>query len=336
MSEGDNMDRKIASLIVVALLVVTAGAFIAVDHDPVDADTTTTGTVNVYYNASGSSTWTSSTQDAYNLYLAVYGARTSLGYSMATTGANTQWYVTTGGYSNPNTSYGLISEINGSTTFSIYGYNTTNASWDDISSLPLGWLRPYADYSAVTVVGAVSSVYANVAIVQGNASTSSISTTDLASPVSVQGNSSYYYTFLLCDSTATVTVPSGTSVKVPSGSSYVSHTLTTAELQAGITVCGYGSDAYLALLDAVGSSLVGQTTSWIDQGSYYTYYSWMDSLFGVGTVSQSNSDGSMTYYYWMSMDNEGNYLNWTLGYYSTVHFDQTNVKSNFVITYAFS
>ncbi len=318
---------KIMTFALIAVMIAAGGASFIGFHDS-DADSDSAQTIKVFYNATGTETWTSSGQNAYNVYLAIYGAMSSLGYTFETTASNTQWYVTSGGYSNPNMTYGQIDKVNGLTDFTILGYNSTSG-WVDISGVALGWLRPYSDYADVSVVGSTHSVYANIAIKMGNASTGSISSGDLIGLTSVQNDPAYYYTFFLIDSSATVAVPSGTQVKTSSGV----HSLTDEDLQSGITVCGYGSDAYLALKDAVGSALDGQLTSWIDHGEYYTYYSWMDTLFGVGTTSET-SEGITTYHYWASYDDSmESYLDWTLGYYSTVHFDADNVQGNFAIMY---
>lgn len=323
-----------ALAIFVAILMISAAGMVGISNsDSVDADATAAGgSVKVYYDA-GEDGWKSSVQTAYNLYLAVYGAM-SLGYTITTTAANTQWDVDEGGYSNPNMNYGLINEVNNSTTFSIKGYNNTSGEWDDIKNVPLGWLRPFADYSTVTVSGAFSSVYANVAISSTSSDVGCSSLTGMITPTEVQGNSAYLHTFTLMDPNAMVSVPAGTQVKVQTSSGIVSQTITSSDLLNGVTVCGYGSDAYLALRDAVGSgSLVGQMDAWEyhDMGDYgyYTYYSWMDTLFGVGTVSEGSN-----YHYWSSYDSTmSNYLSWTLGYYSSVHFNATNQMSAFLIMY---
>lgn len=326
MEKSDKMKCKAIALVLIMVFAMGVGIL----TDESSAETADAETVKVYYNAAGTNTWTSSVQDAYNVYLAIYGARTDLGYSMATSATNTQWFVTSEGYSNPNMGYGLIDEINGSTSFTIYGYSI-DSEWIDITGKALGWLRPYSDYSDVTVDGLSSSVYANVAIIQGTGSTATLS--DMIAVTSVDGRSDCMYTFLLIDSSGSVAVPSGTQVQVSNGSGVVTQTLTTEQLQSGVTVVGYGSDAYLALKDAVGSSLVGQQVSWIDQGGYYTYYSWMDTLFGVGTTSEKSGDATI-YHYWASYDSNMNYLNWTFGYYSILHFDASNVMNDFVIMYS--
>lgn len=202
-----------ALAIFAAILMISAAGMVGISNsDSVDADATAAGgSVKVYYDA-GEDGWKSSVQTAYNLYLAVYGAM-SLGYTITTTGANTQWDVDEGGYSNPNMNYGLIDEVNNSTTFSIKGYDSTNDRWDDIKNVPLGWLRPFADYSVVTVPGSSSSVYANVAI-STSATVDCDSLAGMISTTEVQGNSAYLHTFTLMDSANMVSVPAGTQVKV--------------------------------------------------------------------------------------------------------------------------
>lgn len=326
------MNQKVGSVLIAMIMIVIAGTVLVSDQSSADSDVAVSpGNVKVNYNATGTSTWSTTTVDAYNIYLAVYGAKDILGYAFTTTGANTQWDVDEGGYSNPNKEYGLIDQFNGSSSFSIMGFDSVDAEWQDITDVALGWLRPYADYSAVEVSGAPSSAYANIAIIQGAATVASINQFE---PLTVvEGDSDYLYAFTLVDSSATVSVPAGTQVKVMSDSGLVMQDLTSEQLQTGIVVYGYGSDAYLALKDAVGSSLQGQMESWINHGGYYTYYSWMTSLFGVGTSSVTGDDGTVEYHYWASYDSNGGYLNWTLGYYSAAHFG-SNVETVFSIIYS--
>lgn len=325
-----NKKRMLAVFLAAIMLAVAFGSIIQISDDAsATNDTQSQGNVKVYYYNTEAQAWRDSTQTAYNLYLAVYGALDDLGYTMTTTAANTQWFKEEVGYSNPNINYGLIDEINGSGSFTIKGYNNTNSQWEDITNVPLGWLRPFADYSVVDVGGHYS-VYANVAIYSGNQNCDAIQ--GMIQPVQVQGNDTYLCSFDLYDAAGSIVVPIGTQVKTMVGGVIQTVYLTSDMLLNGVTVYGYGSDAYLALKDAVGISLVGQTDAWINHGDYYTYYSWMDSLFGVGTSSET-VDGETIYHYWASYDSNEAYLDWTFGYYSAVHFDSANVKTSFTIMY---
>lgn len=325
-----NMKRTLAVFLAAMMVAVAFGSIIQISDDATATnETQPQGNVKVYYYNSDAQIWSESIQNSYNLYLAVYGALDDLGYSITTTAANTQWFKPEIGYSNPNINYGLIDEINGSNSFTIRGYNNTTSQWDDITDVPLGWLRPYADYSVVDVGGHYS-VYANVAIYAGNQNYNTIQ--GMIQPVQVQGNDAYRYSFELFDGTGAITVPSGTQVKTMVGGVIQTVSLTSDMLLNGVTVYGFGSDAYLALMDAVGSGLRGQTDAWVDHGDFYTYYSWMDSLFGVETSSEI-IDGQTVYHYWASYDSSYTYLDWTFGYYSSVHFNNANVKTSFIIMY---
>lgn len=318
---------------IAAALMMMAVCITVVDATD-DADATSVGTVKVYYYNSNNQQWDSSTQTKYNLYEAIYGARTTLGYTLTTTGANTQWY---SGY-NPNMNYGLINEINNSTDFQIFGYNNTDGAWNNLTNYALGWFKPYADYVAVNVDGHYAA-YANVAVVtqdnQGNFYDYT-TITDMIPLTPVQNVSACLYSFQLFDTTGTITLTQGTMAKVLNGSTYEYQDISNLDLTTGITVYGYGSDAYLALLDAVGSNLSGQMTAYIAHTGYYTYYSWMDTLFGVGTVPDIQNNVIVGYSYWMSMDSQSNYLNWTLGYYSPEHPDSSQQENAFVLMYFYS
>ena len=99
--------------------------------------------------------------------------------------------------------------------------------------------------------------------------------------------------------------------RIPTGATFYGRTSASAEatlltlsqdnLSAGIVLQGYGSDAYLALFHATNGAVVAQEETYIYNSvyNYYTNYSWMSHMFGVGTVSTPNPDGPGTIYdYW--------------------------------------
>lgn len=327
---------KTKAFAIMAAFMMLAVAGIAVVGVSDDSDATTTGSVKVYYYDENGSQWDSATTIAYNLYIAVDNVDSTLGYTITTD--NSSWK---SGY-NPDKDYGLITAVNNSANFKIYGYNNADEAWNEITNYPLGWFRPYADYTAVNVDGHYAA-YANVAIVtqDGQGAYHDYTTiTGMIGLTEVQGDSDFLCSFFLADETNRVNIPAGTQVKVFNGTTYEYQTITTQDIRNGITVYGYGSDAYLALLDAVGASLSGQMTAYIAHTGYYTYYSWMNSLFGIGTTSTTES-GITTYYYWESLDPNAvlpgdEYLQWTLGYYSPMHFDSNQVLNEFWVIYTYS
>jgi len=329
------MKTKAFAIMAAVMMLAVAGIAVVEVSDKSDA-TTIAGTVKVYYYDEANTQWGSKTETAYNLYIAADNAASTLGYTISTN--NSVWK---SGY-NPDKDYGLITAINSSSNFKIYGYNNADSAWNDITNYPLGWFRPYEDYTAVNVDGHYAA-YANVAIVTQNGQGTYYDYTTITGMIDlteVQDDSDFLCSFYLADATGRVSIPAGTQVKVFNGTTYEYQTITTQDIEDGITVYGYGSDAYLALLDAVGASLSGQMTAYIAHTGYYTYYSWMNTLFGIGTTSTTQS-GVTTYYYWEALDPNAvspgdEYLQWTLGYYSPVHFDSNQVLDEFWVIYDYS
>lgn len=315
---------KIFAIAAAVMMLAVAGiAVIGFD----ESEATSTGSVKVYYYDANNSQWGSASVTAYNLYIAVSSAATTLNYTVTTD------HATWKSGNNPDKDYGLVTSVNNNANYKIYGYNNQDQAWNDITNYPLGWFKPYADYVAVNVDGHYAA-YANVAIVTKNAQGEYYDYTTITEMIgltSVQ-SSSNMYTFTLKDDTASVEVPEGTTVKMLSGSTYTYQPLTTQMLRSGVTVYGFGSDAYLALLDAVGSSLVGQMTAYVAHTGYYTYYSWMISLFGKETVTLMEGGNIIGYQYWELKYGE-TWANWTLGYYSIEHPDTEQNKSTFSLIY---
>ena len=102
----------------------------------------------------------------------------------------------------------------------------------------------------------------------------------------------------------------------------------------------------MALKDAVGSALAGQLLGWQTNinpntgATYYTYYSWMSTLFGAGTVSEFGYDEDLEqnyskYTYWASYTGTGGYLLYNFGWYSQLP-GAYNGGSEFKLTYEVS
>lgn len=324
-----NMKTKAFAIMAAFMMLAVAGIAVVGVSD--ESDATSTGSVKVYYYDSTDQEWKSSTKVAYNLYEAIVDAISDLHYSVTIQGGNTHW---DSGY-NPNKDYGLITQINQSTNYKIYAYNNADEAWNDITNYPLGWFRPYEDYTAVNVDGHYAA-YANVAIVTQNGQGVYYDYTTITGMIgltSVQ-TSSNMYSFTLKDLTGTVEVPQGAVAKMPSGSTYTYQSITTQMLQSGVTVYGFGSDAYLALIDAVGADLVGQMTAYAAHTGYYTYYSWMTSLYDAGTVPLYDEDDQIIgYQYWELRNTSNVALSWTMGYYSIEHPDSAQHVTAFNLVY---
>ncbi len=326
------LNTKVTVVLVAFVMMVIPLAIVetAEDSDAV----TTTSSINVYYNASGTE-WTKKTVSASNLYEAVVGAASELGYTVVSDHAT--WNKVENGIGNPDSSYGLISSVNGSSVYSIYIYNNTSQSWVSSNDAPLGWYRPFADYGSTVTIGetGVSAGAANIAIKIGNGGTDSI--TGMKPLKTILQTSSYRYSFFVKDATGSVELPTDFQATVlGSDGSYSEVSINVTQLRAGVTIYGYGSDAYLALVNALGSTNIqGQSQTFKNnEGGYLTYYSWIDNIFGSGTSSSSGSDdkGSFTEYtYWSTYTSSDGYLSYTLGYYP--HYADSTAGSAYKVIY---
>lgn len=336
------MNQKFAAIIVATMLVAITGAVLLENASESDGSVTTTGSVQVSYYTGTENGWSSVTVSAYDVYQAVNASQTSLGYTVTVT-ENTWNQYNPYGYWEPNEDYGTVTAVNGSDSFNIYVYNNTSNSWV-AAQAALGWYRPFTDYAAtVTFDGGASAGASNVAITTAVSAPGSNDVTPIAL-TSIASDNNYRYAFTLKDNTAAVDVPSGTSVLTKSGRVYTTTTLTSTMLQEGITIYGYGSDAYLALRNALSASnVVGGNTTFIlnypgTEYEYYSYYSWMGSILGSGTVPVTGTDEdgrSYTQYKYWVQDSVNTNLNggdYTLGYYSILNGAYNDV-GEFTLTY---
>lgn len=338
------MNQKFAAIIVATMLVAITGAVLLENASESDGSVTTTGSVQVSYYTGTENGWSSVTVSAYDVYQAVNAAQTSLGYTVTVT-ENTWNQYNPYGYWEPNENYGTVTAVNGFSSFNIYVYNNTSNSWV-AAQAALGWYRPFTDYATtVSFVGGASAGASNVAITTAVSAPASDDVTPIGL-TSIVSNGNYRYAFTLKDNTQSVNVPSGTYVTTKNILGYNTETLTSEMLQGGITIYGYGSDAYLALKNALSSSdsnIVGGNTTFVlnNPGTiyeYYTYYSWMGSILGSGTVPVTGTDEDdrtyTQYKYWVqdSVDTDLNGGDYTLGYYSILNGAYNDV-SEFTLTY---
>ncbi len=322
------MNYKIIVAAAVVLMMVALPFAVMDDGSDAASGTNAVGSVNVYYADAEGVDYV--TVQAFDLYQALVAAEDDLGLTINFEPGADSWNQDEGGYYNPNENYGAIGSIQlsdgGYIAYDVFVYNPIEVRWNYAEDA-IGWYRPFADYAnTVTFNSGVCAGSANIAIVRGDYDLTTI--TNLQPLTEISESSTFRYSFYLKDDSGTVNVPDNTTVTVRT-ISYTTITLTNAMLQSGIVIYGYGSDAYLALMDAVGvnqnnaSNLIGQTATFVLNGTgdsqYYTYYSWMDTLFGSGTETTYNDDGSTTYLYWSSYTAEtGYYLDYTLGYYSSL------------------
>lgn len=332
------MNGKMKTMMIAALLVIVAGAAVIYSESDSEASVTTTGSFKVFYKNTGSS-WSNTTVYAFDAYQAVESAKTALNYTVTVSDGNGAWQKTENYYSNPNVDYGKVSMINGNTNFTIFVYNNALSTWV-VAQDPLGWYRPFTDYaSTVTFENQAFAGTANVAISMDGSIPSTEGTIALT-PISQ--TSDFRYAFTLKDNYGTVVVPENTTVTIEDWGEYVETTLTTDDLEDGITIYGYGSDAYLAFKDAL-ATVNGENHAYVlknpGEYQYYQYYSWMGAILGSGTVDLSGTEqGSNRYYsqyvYWIQEDSDtGTECLYTLGFYSKLSGAYNDVDS-FDMTYS--
>ncbi len=314
-------NMKIISFAVVAMMACAIVPIASMDGGDSEADATVSYGFNLWINYG--SGWSASTSvDGYDACIAVQNYATSNNIALTIDSAT---YTTQYGYKYINTSYGDVTTLGektevGSNVWTTIFYSESDSAWT-IGDDALGYYKPFADYNS-------SYQTANIALYYGTASAaetaaSQLPTSGLRSVVSttnIVGNANFAVSFYIkVDSTAlTHATAKGETLTITSLPS-----VTQESLLAGQTIVGYGSDLYLAFKNAVGSNISAiETVPGDDYGTYTMYYSWMNSLFGLGTVlvdEGDEDDWSDDIYAW-----------WTQ---YTSYSDTSAVKSDFVLGY---
>ncbi|MCQ2070056.1 MAG: hypothetical protein MJZ68_02885, partial [archaeon] len=225
-----------------------------------------------------------------------------------------------GAYDDLNPEYGKVTAIGNVV-------NSDSAVWNvayykgnewNVATCTLGYISPFADAFCAS---------ANVALYYGDVTLSVIAdhASNSASLITPLG-ADYLYSFNIKISTNDMPIiAQNTMVQVLDNHKLQYIDLTADMLRSGVTIYGYGSNAYAALKNAVGAANI------TGEESYATYYGWINTLFGLGTVSGSN------YIYWNQYIAPNTYSSFSMGYYSTitgVPADGYNmVASSFVLDY---
>lgn len=341
--------KKAMAIFLAAVMVAVAiGSVLQITDDTSATEgTQAQGNVNVYFKGPGQSSASVASVDAYDLYEAVVKAGTTLGYTVQTATGNDSWKTlvpsSPSSYYDINKDYGVISAITtgsgtssstlGVSNYSIYVYNkvsgSTTFSWNPAIDA-IGWYHPYSDYSATGSISntTYSLASANIAIIHGNEQPA---VTEMKNLTSVERyDSTYQFTFVLQGNVPAVSL----NIITEGANGFETMAVTEEEIAGGIFMYGWGSNAYEALKDAIGSSnITGQNQNAIlnvkPTYEYYTYYSWVGQILGLENTS------APPYHYWSTSyyDDNGNeaYCDFTLGYYTTVtgnafeHVDTFNV-----------
>ncbi len=318
------MYRRIMTIAVAAMFIV--GAFI-VTMDANDSEAVTAGSMNIYvYDGEG---WTDYTD------LSGYNALQALQASTATVVAASHYESTTsttfsstdyviqksndwGTYDEINSNYGDLLTVNGVTETSTEVWNTFyyNDGWI-VGPAAIGFIVPFNDGAIasanVVLYYGASVTEVPVAVTQYMADKGMKSIIDVTSD-DVKSDYETQFYLKITSIEYTPTIEDGTVVEYKDGDEWKTKTLVVSDLTNGIAIRGYGSNAYAALKNAVGTANVVGTET------YGPYNGWITSIFGLGTVSATN------YTYWVQSASSGDYLSFNMGAYSTLD----NVPTDYI------
>ena len=311
------MKTKVWAFALVAMLTL-AGVFVFSVSDESDA-TTTAGQLGVYVNygvdSGDYSLWNGGNASGYNAYMALAAYCAAQNKNLVADGN----YTISTPYTTINSAYGTVTSIGNypaagtaNTWFGFYFSVDTN-QWEPMDVAP-GFYKPFSDYDIKTRA-------ANVAFFCGTADQATTAITHLPTSHNANGIAQYFSTPVVVSSS---TVPATTFRIIPTADVPCDHYTNDAG-QTYMTVTGYGSDAYLALknaMDTLNPSCSDYTfyapTTLTTNGvvSLNANYSYMTKLFDLSEKG-SNTEG---WHYWSTYTglgvNSSNYCSLLLGFYA--------------------
>lgn len=346
-------NTKFMAVLAAFMMVAVAGIVVVQSSDESDAAAGDAGYMNVYINTGNG--WSVETVLAANGCEAVKATSVyDVHDGDVIDDAYTYEYQYGGNwYTDINSNYGEITQLNGTPA-------SGTSTWNVLVYIPvldpisyiyvnqwvvptaeLGYYKPFADYASLMVDYGT----ANIAVWYGDssnvssmiASLTSYATAprDLTQISDVQGSVFEHIFYLKNKTTYTMAINGTNNVTTydPSTGAYTTGvTLTNAMITAGVYVVGYGSDAGLALRNAL--NVTGQTTDVVfgttsNPVPGYMAYGWLDTIFGLGTVQVSGQDTPSDYTddhynYWSTYtayDESNSYYAWAgfvVGAYSAL------------------
>ena len=294
------MKVKVFAIAAALMMMAVVGVAI-VDHSD-DSDATAVGSFTVYLSTDGGSTWSPSVVNAND------GAQALKASSWWSSGDSIQDLDTTpqSSYATMNDNYGAITKFYGQTNhinndvWNVFVY--VNNTWI-IANNALGFYKCFDDYAAAWQTANIALYYGAEAITVPSTLTSNM--TSMSSITSVSENDNFLNTFYIkfkytpVDSSYPVLTPTVSGEVIDINENYVD----SAAISTGVTIQGYGSDAYLALIDAVNYDEVNFTGIGSVPMSGYYWYGWMTSLFGLQTTLVNPGDSESweddEYAYWI-------------------------------------
>lgn len=300
--------NKVFAVIVAALMVVA----MPIGLVAVDADTTTTvnGTYSVYaYDGQG---WNSDIVSAYDAAQAVMASKMwENGDSMVAKYTPGTWV--TYNYD----TYGNITTFMGETNnenkqWNVFFINTNNVVVKATHNL--GSYKCFSDYDQAHRTANIILYYGASTVSASDVTGYASCPTQTSSITSVEG-SAFRVTFTIGISHDSAEATMNGTVKDVNN-----NVITEDDLyDSTVTVAGYGSDCYLALVDAIGANNFTGTGVIPNEG--YNPYGWMGTMFGLGTVQTAgaNTPSDWTddrYAYWCIYDDDNHLADFVLGAYS--------------------
>ncbi len=306
---------KALAVIIATIMLTLAGVTVVQMDNENDAAAGEAGYMNVYVNSAG--TWAGQTVLAANGCEALK-ASTFYSASTAIVSDNYTYTYEYGGntYTDINSAYGTVTKLQnvendeyGTWNVLVYIKDGSGQWYWEVGSNASGYYKPFADYADLLPLYGT----ANIAFWFGDVE-NELEVNDAISDLQdytlgvrgltsiVKGPGSVYeHLFYLKNATNTSMTFTTTVVTYnPTTYQYTSNvTLNDTMLSAGVYVVGYGSDAELALIDALGADAEFYSSSNPVPG--YQAYGWIDEIFGVGTetvVVGSGEEISYHYYYW--------------------------------------
>lgn len=306
-----------AAAMMFAAPLVSMGSADDADAPVLGANESVNGTYTVFVNDGTSAGWQSQTVSAYD------GAQAVQATTFWKDGDSMVARATTGSYPSLNATYGDVTTFDGKTedatnVWNVYVY--VNDEWV-IGNDAIGFYRCFDDYASNWQT-------ANIALQYGSDATSVPSELEeyangkLSQITNVTDTSAFAVTFNLRNMYVSIPTING-AITLDNG-----QTLNATNLASGVTVTGYGSDAYLALKDALNvissANVIGEETIPVNG---YNNYSWIDTIFGLGTVQTQGLDTPSdwtddVYVYWSQYDGDyfgtgvGQLSGFVLGAYS--------------------
>ena len=327
---------KSIKLLAIAVVVMMACAIIPIasmDGGDSEADSTSTyGSFNFWINYGEGWSTSSISGDGFNACIALSNACSTAGIALAfktIDGVSASDFTkTVSSYSTVNADYGTVDTIGTKTTSDDkmwYAYYYYDGSWYDAIDA-VGFYKPFSDYDADFRTANMAFYYGDEAVDASSIPTTGMTFEDIVqvpTSSSSAGASDFAVTFYI-KLAYTETIYGTVCDHVPGTDS-----TSQARLAAGISVTGYGSDAALALKNAM-------TTLGCEEYSIYTDVSSQDSsgntvintssygyctkLFGIYENSKDNNDDGWDdeYWYWSLYLGNGttSYASYLLGWYS--------------------